>query len=287
MTVKALRGLSYLGGKSAGNAAGSGTWIASLLPPTTDCLYVEPFAGMCGVLLQRPRARQEIVNDIDEALVTWWRVLQVDHGRERLVERLRYTPRSRAEFTRAIGCLDGDDPIDVAWAVSVMLLQGVQASLNRNARPSDWRRAFGVHVRPTPMRLIGERIEGLAERMERVQIECGDGVKLIERVATESHTVMYVDPPYPSAPASANYGHGADTLDVDRMTAALAAQTGRVVLSGYGDEWNALGWERHTYSTRLTVHSSPGQPPPARTEVAWTNFDITEHQNTIEQGVLL
>ena len=40
--------------------------------------YVEPFCGSLSVLLAKPRARIEIVNDLDESIVTFWRVVRDD-----------------------------------------------------------------------------------------------------------------------------------------------------------------------------------------------------------------
>ena len=38
---------------------GTGRWITSLLPQRAGVLYCEPFAGMLGVLLQRPPSKSE------------------------------------------------------------------------------------------------------------------------------------------------------------------------------------------------------------------------------------
>ena len=63
-----------MGGKSAHGNHRTGAWINSLLPPV-DATYtfIEPFAGMMGVLLQREPARREIANDMDGQVVNWWR----------------------------------------------------------------------------------------------------------------------------------------------------------------------------------------------------------------------
>jgi hypothetical protein len=45
-----------------------------LLPEHTH--YVEPFAGSLAVLLAKPRSKMETVNDLDQDLMTFWRVLR-------------------------------------------------------------------------------------------------------------------------------------------------------------------------------------------------------------------
>ena len=79
---------AYYGGKTKLAPA-----IAALLPEHGH--YVEPFAGSLAVLLAKPPSRMETVNDLDGALVNFWRVL-----RDRPLELARacaLTPHSRAE----------------------------------------------------------------------------------------------------------------------------------------------------------------------------------------------
>ena len=48
--------------------------LISLMPRCHT--YVEPFGGGAGVLLARERARLEVYNDLDRAMVTFFRVLR-------------------------------------------------------------------------------------------------------------------------------------------------------------------------------------------------------------------
>lgn len=69
--------LPYLGGKSIRANSGLGAWIVSLLPPpSSGQTYIEPFAGMLGVLLQRTPAGTEIVSDADGRIIAFWRELR-------------------------------------------------------------------------------------------------------------------------------------------------------------------------------------------------------------------
>ena len=59
--------------------------------------------------------------------------------------------------------------------------------------------------------------------------------------------MVYVDPPYDNTIGTEGaYRHG---VDRDALLDVLRVQRGRVAISGYGDEWDALGWERHEYET--------------------------------------
>lgn len=82
----------YFGGKIT-----IGPLIAQLLPPHEH--YVEPFAGSLAVLLAKKPSPHETVNDLDDMLMTFWRVLR---DRPADLERVcGLTPHSRAEFTAA------------------------------------------------------------------------------------------------------------------------------------------------------------------------------------------
>ena len=76
-TRQKLSALAYLGGKSVNATQSTGRWIHSLLPiSNTRSIYVEPFCGMCGVLLQRPPLGCEVINDLNSRLINWWRVIR-------------------------------------------------------------------------------------------------------------------------------------------------------------------------------------------------------------------
>jgi DNA adenine methylase len=71
--------------------------IVEMLPQHAH--YVEPFAGSLSVLLAKPRSDMETVNDLDQDLMTFWRVLR---DRPEDLERvMHFTPHSRAEHASA------------------------------------------------------------------------------------------------------------------------------------------------------------------------------------------
>ncbi len=87
------RTLSYYGGK---RGYGKAQWIASFLPHTPDSCYIEPFAGMAGVLLARAPVKTEILNDLNGRVVNWWRAVR--DKPEEFGRLLEFTPFSRAEY---------------------------------------------------------------------------------------------------------------------------------------------------------------------------------------------
>ena len=80
---------AYYGGKTT-----LGPKIAALLPAHDH--YIEPFAGSLAVLLAKAPTTWETVNDLDDLLVNFWRVL-----RERpadLAHVAMLTPHARSEY---------------------------------------------------------------------------------------------------------------------------------------------------------------------------------------------
>ena len=265
-----LSAMKYYGGK----ARGRGRWVLSHLPPETNCLYVEPFAGMLGVLLNRPRAYDEIVGDADGRIVNWWRVVR-DNTAE-LERLLLLTPHSRAEFENALPI--ADDPIEDARRLTILILQSLMHGTNTS------RGTYAISKRGnsngnSDLSRIAGRLSALAERIRYIQLNNRDGIKTLEMVASVTNAVVYCDPPYQSSDISL-YTHG--TIDIDAMTAALLAQRGRVAVSGYGDEWEHLGWRCEEWETCSHAGGQPGIAQGRRIEKLWMNYPPFS-----KQGVLL
>ena len=260
--------LSYYGGKQA---QGKAAWIASLLPWSRESTYCEPFGGMMSVLLHRQPVRTEIYNDLDGNVVNWW--WAVRNHRQQFGELIEAMPHSRKEFEWALEVFD--DPaqlrLDRALAFHVLCLQGIIASpykkqwhCTRKSGVSRWR---------------SERVERLAERIWKVQLECKPAPRLLAMLTDLPEAVIYCDPPYPTSDIEP-YGV---TTDYAELTEALLSQTGSVAVSGYGDEWQHLGWQRHekeSWTTRWGEHAGPAQ---ARTEVLWTNYEVGDRQPSLFQ----
>ena len=266
-----LSALPWFGGKSCARGQSIGRWVVARLDGRGAGCYVEPFAGMLGVLLGRPAADHEIVNDIDGRVVNWWRVVR-DMPHE-LAEILDWTPdRSRDTLSEAISRLDDPDPVRRAWAFTV----AVTNSADPLTGPS-FKLTFNNHS-PTHRLGVRHRLRPLADRMRLVQIERCDAVGLLERVPAPSPTMrggtlIYADPPYPGR-SGGGYLHDVDHDALDEALVAAAARGIDVACSGYpGDRpaLDAAGWSRHEHST--TAHHSVAQGVrPQRIECLWTSW---------------
>ena len=264
-----LTAIPWPGGKSAKTKQPypTGRWIASMLPPDTNVTYIEPFAGMLGVLLQRPRSSSEIVNDLDSRLVNWWRCVRDET--EELQRLIALTPNSREEYNRACAAIETQpaEGVQSALDFTIVVLQSIMQSPN----PVGWLTRY-ISRRVDWRNGLDGRLLALRDRLAYVAIENRDACDLLDRVASVPNALICADPPYPSAEDSALY---AKPVDIDRLTASLSAQQGRVAVSGYGDEWDHLGWERHEHKTITnTGGSTKGTLKRERVEVLWTNYPV-------------
>ena len=263
---KALVGLPYYGGKSPRNRLGH--WISSVIGFDCQETYVEPFAGMLGVLLSRPPCRIELVNDLNGDLTNWW-IHARDHSDD-MARKIFYTPRSREIYSKAQETLKGNSVSKLERAVAFHTVCS-QSIINAPARlNASWGHSYNSHV---GSRWSGEEFYALARRLSRVQIENLEAVKILERTGEEKKTLIYCDPPYLTAD---NSPYGPYSFDKDALRELLKSQQGRVAVSGYGNEWDELDWNRFEFRTIFKgVIVSKAEE---RTEVLWTNFESREEQ---------
>ena len=243
-----MNALAYYGGK-----AQIAPWIAAHLPSTS--LYVEPFAGMCSVLLSREPSHIEIINDLNGDIILWWRVLT--ERTDEFARKVSLTAKARSEFDRAKAALRQDDLVDLerAWAIHTVLQQGFSSRTDDN--PS-WSRSINPSIGSIVRRWMPERFHELAARMMSVQMECQPAEDLLETLIERPEATIYADPPYPSA--NRCYAH--NEVDIDALSALFLAQKGNVCISGYDGEWDHLGLAhcaaKHAFSSQHLVWQGIG-----------------------------
>lgn len=86
-----LTALIYPGGKVK-----ISSWVTSFFP--RHQIYVEPFGGAAGVLLNKEPSPLEVYNDLNSDLVTFFSVLRDKEKAAELIRRLRLTPYAREEY---------------------------------------------------------------------------------------------------------------------------------------------------------------------------------------------
>lgn len=264
-----LAPFTYFGGK--GQLA---SWIVEHLPVHEH--YVEPYGGSLAVLLAKPRSRMETVNDLDQDLMVFWRVL-----RDRPLELARVcalTPHSRAEHAAAYNRPDDIDDIERARRVWVQLTQGRAGTM----LSTGWRHyvdpAGSSTSMPGYLRGYVGRIEAAAARLAMVSLEARPALDLIERYGQSPNVLLYVDPPYLGSTRSSG-GYRVEMRGEDEHRAlanALNQCSAAVVLSGYASPLYLdlyAGW----HVTSRPTNTGQGGTWSERTEVLWCNRAFEHH----------
>ena len=233
---------------------------------------VEPYCGSMAVLFAKPPSDHETVNDLDEKLVNFWRVLR--ERPEELARACALTPHARAEYDHCVN-LDATDPLELARQVFTKLTQGRSGQLRRTG----WRH----YVNPAgssvsmPRYLAGyvARLAPAVERLQGVSLECMPALEIIAKYGAEPDALLYVDPPPYLGSTRANDNAYRHELRTDaehiELAAALHAARAAVVISGYPsdlyDRELYVGWDRHTF----VAGTGQGDGWGNRTEVIWSN----------------
>jgi DNA adenine methylase len=221
-------------------------------------LYFEPFCGSLAVLLAKPRARMEVVNDLHGGLVNLARVVQSDSLAPRLYDRLARTAFSKALLEDALARhVEGTVPAppwpDLDRAYDYMVLSwmgrnGLAGTLGEEATGFCVRYTGGGGDPAVRWRNAAESLPGWWDRLRSVTILNEDALGLIPRFEDTPEAVLYADPPY--LVEGGEYLHGLAADGHARLSEGLRRfDATRVVLSYYDDprlgEWYVShGWRR-------------------------------------------
>ena len=262
--------------------------IVALMPPHLH--YVEPYAGGLSVLLARDPADKrlwlgnggsengvsEVVNDLNEQLTNFWRVLQQPERFARFQRLCEATPLSRIEFDRAAnqGHDISDDPVLAAWQFFVRCRQSLAGRMKGFTSLTRNRTRRGMNGNVSEWLGAIEGLPAVHERLRLVVIENLDAIKLIRREDAQS-TLFYLDPPYLHETRATDdvYAHEMGPDHHAELLEVICACKGRVMLSGYPSELydrRLHDWKRYEFV--LPNQAAGGKTKRRMTEVVWCNF---------------
>lgn len=213
------------------------------LIPEHSC-FVDLFAGGGWVLFGKPPSDVEVLNDIDQELINFFRV--VKHRPEELIASFELELVSRAEFVRLTE-LDPTTLTDIerAHRFYYLIMAGwggelayprFQTSISDGGHGN---RLFGA------LKHLRQRIDPIYERLSTVIIENLSWENCLKRYDNEK-TVFYVDPPYPGN--NCNYAHNMrEWSSHEKLYNALARTSGRWILSSYDSDPIRWTFEHEQY----------------------------------------
>jgi DNA adenine methylase len=279
---------NYYGGK-----ARLAPWIASLLPAHRT--YVEPFAGSAAVLFAKRPSPTEILNDLDGAVVNFFRVL-----RERpteLARALTLTPYARAEYQQLAAGYNAPGLDDLEWARRwfVRVNQTISHLAGRG-RPSGWAAAFNTNGADHAHKFaaLTDRLQACAQRLRRVHLEQRPAVEVIAKYAKPgAAAAIYCDPLYLASTRSVSTKRPrldyaveyASEADHRALAEVLHATPAAVLLSGYPSalyEQLYAGWWRLERTVQRPTSNVSGGRGAVATEVLWYNRPLAHQARLLE-----
>jgi len=266
--------MSYYGGKLSRL-----DWLLPQLE-TPHKTYCELFAGSAAVLLNKPRASIEVLNDASGDVVAFWTAMR--ECPDALAAAVENTPAGEAEYNRVIGLPPTDDVVERARRFHLRTCQSFSNI------PNHKHQSF---LQGLCYRRMRYRVGALADRLRDVVVENTDTNRLLQRmVMTDkasyccSPILFYADPPYTT---DSRKSHCVEYLveDFDHeafLDVVTAAPDGvKFAISGYDNPLyndRLAGWHRaektSTYFASNRVRKGSGQ---TRTEVLWRNYELADN----------
>lgn len=244
MSINLKCPLSYYGGKQ--NLLSR---IVPLIPEHE--IYIEPFTGGAAVFFAKGKSKKEIINDLNGALIKFYRALQNDFPiLRKLIYETAVSRKIHRESDFIVKNAEHFNDIKVAWAVWVQCNMSFASMMHGG---------YGFAKTPQMERkIINKKLrfnKQLKERLDLVDIECMDAVKLI-KLRDNSEAFIYVDPPY----FNSNMGHygGYTEKDFCLLLDTLSSVKGKFLLSSYDSEIlekyvEKFGWHQQKITKKIAV----------------------------------
>ncbi|MBK8916325.1 MAG: DNA adenine methylase [Phycisphaerales bacterium] len=256
--------------------------------------YWDVFAGSLSILLAKPRASMEVVNDLHRDIVGLARVIQDRRDGPRLYRRLRRALHDPDALADARDTLDADDAhgheLDEAerayqYFVATWMGRSGCAGLVGERRTGSAKRY--THNGGAPAKRFAGAVDSIPawrDRLRHVTIMRECAFRLLARIADEPGAAIYADPPYVEKSHRYIYDFGLHPCAVcgkphshEELAATLGRfKRARVVVSYYDDPLIRRlysGWITKAVNvTKSMASASHRKPNTARaTELIVTN----------------
>ncbi len=232
-------------------------------------VYVEPFAGLASVFLQKQRVTCEVLNDLSDDVVNVFTMLR-DRGEE-LTRALALTPYARTEYIAAYEPCE--DPLERARRFLFRSTAGI--GTNSAVRRTGFRTSLCDvrHNTATSWANLPPHYAAIIERLRGVIIEHRPAMQVMAQYDA-AHTLHYCDPPYLAdtrKDRSQGYAHELQTPEAHvELLLFLRGLKGRVIVSGYRSE---LYDEQLADWYACPLSRGRDQTNKATAEKLWMNFE--------------
>jgi DNA adenine methylase len=223
-------------------------------------VYTEPYAGSLAVLWRKPPHDIEVVNDLDQYLITTYRVIADPIKHRDLAKMLDGRPTPE-QFAHAHAILKGAmiaDEIMTAWATVTFYRWAVVPTISSPTICRDNKRRCDI---------------GIAQyhaRLQNATICSMDAVDVI-RSWDGPYTMHFVDPPYPVTAPKGYYRHHFTDSHYAVLIDTLSQIRGAAILTTYPHEslaqLDAAGYRCIVRPLKSSIR--PHYDAPIRTELIY------------------
>ena len=263
--------ITYYGGKQQ-----LAKTILSMMP--AHKVYCEPYMGGGAVFFAKGKSYCEVINDIDNRIITFYEVCQDPVLFIQLMERVQYTLDSEAEFIRAGKIWDNPSSarssVDIAWAVWLTCNMGYGGSPEGGWKWDNG--TSGSHSGVVMDNYRNRFTYKVHERMKHVQISCRDALKVIKQRDSEE-TFFFLDPPYPGCVQKHYSGFTFD--DFRELLDLLSIVKGKFILCNFHSDMldgyvEHMGWSVKSKDMPLRVANRITGGGKRKQEIMVYNYEI-------------
>lgn len=257
---------SYYGGKQT-----LAKRIIEMIPAHT--LYAEPFTGGAAVFFNKEKSDIEVLNDTNKNLMTFYRVVQNDFTS--LEKEVRISLHSRSLHKDASTIYNAPhlfNETKVAWSVWALGNMSFASMMDGSF-------GYDKTKQHTTKKITNKRntfTEDYAIRLQNVNLECTDAIRIIESRDTPN-SFFFVDPPYYNSDCGHYDGYTID--DFENLLKALSKIQGKFILSSYPSPilkqyTQSNSWNTQTFDFKVSVANNSKKPRKEKTEVLTYNYDF-------------
>lgn len=250
--------ITYFGGKQL-----LAETIIGMMP--SHKIYCEPYFGGGAVFFTKGKSYLEVINDVNDRLITFYEVCQDEKMFAELMERVQQTLHSERHYETALRWWHDPDrcygnKVELAWAVWTVMNMSYTSSPG-----SGWKwdnGSSGSHSGIVTDNYRNNFVRNIHERLKHVQISCRDALKVITQRDTEE-TFFFLDPPYPGTTQKHYSGYTFD--DLEKMLVILTNIKGKFLLCNFNSNLldafvQRTGWNKTVVgmASKMTNRASNG-----------------------------
>jgi len=205
--------------------------LLPLLPAHRE--YIEPFFGGGSIFFAKSPAKVETINDLDSAVMGFFRVLRDQP--EEFLRLAQLTQYSRELYHECCKTWQAEtDPVRRAWRWWVVARQSFSGEFAQSWSSVVTKSSHSMARSASGFLSSVDRLPEVVTRLQRTQIENAPALRVLERYCTPT-SLAYLDPPYIHGTRSKDHPYTHEMADADHeaLVEAILRLPGRFVLSGY------------------------------------------------------